>query len=55
VAVNSGTEVAKEASDLILLNNSFSVIVVAIEEGRRIMDNLRKVVSFLLQHGPSTI
>jgi len=48
VAVNSGTEVAKEASDLILLNNSFSVIVVAIEEGRRIMDNLRKVVSFLL-------
>lgn len=48
VSVGSGTEVAKEASDLILLNNSFSIIVAAIEEGRRIGDNLKKVVTHLL-------
>jgi Ca2+-transporting ATPase len=48
VALGSGTEVAKEASDLILLDNSFSIIVDAIEEGRRIIDNLRKIVAYLL-------
>jgi Ca2+-transporting ATPase len=48
VALGSGTEVAKEASDIVLLHNSFSVIVAAIEEGRRVIDNLRKVVVFLL-------
>ena len=48
VAVGSGTEVAKEASDIILLNNSFSIIVAAVEEGRRIMDNLRKIIAYLL-------
>ena len=48
VAIGTGTEVAKEASDLILLNNSFSIIVAAIEEGRRIIDNLKKIVSHLL-------
>lgn len=47
VAVGSGTEVAKEASDLILLNDSFSIIVRAIEEGRRIMDNLKKIILHL--------
>ncbi len=48
VALGSGTEVAQEASDLILQNNSFSVIVAAIEEGRRIIDNLRKIIAYLL-------
>lgn len=48
IALGSGTEVAKEASDLILLNNSFTIIVAAIEEGRRIVDNLRKIVAYLL-------
>ncbi|OGZ07259.1 MAG: hypothetical protein A3D65_01870 [Candidatus Lloydbacteria bacterium RIFCSPHIGHO2_02_FULL_50_13] len=48
IALGSGTEVAKEASDLVLLNNSFSIIVAAIEEGRRIVDNLRKIVAYLL-------
>lgn len=48
IAVGSGTEVAKEAADIILLNNSFSIIVSAIEEGRKIIDNLKKIVSFLL-------
>jgi len=48
VALGSGTEVAKEASDLILLNDSFSIIEAAIEEGRTILDNIRKVITYLL-------
>jgi len=48
VSVGSGTEVAKEASDLVLIDNSFSIIVSAIAEGRRIIDNLRKIVAYLL-------
>lgn len=48
IAVGSGTEVAKEASDLILIGNSFSVIVAAIEEGRKIIANLKKIVAYLL-------
>lgn len=48
IALGSGTEVAKEASDLILLNDSFSTIVAAVEEGRAILDNIRKVITYLL-------
>lgn len=48
IAVGSGTEVSKEAADIILLNNSFSVIVSAIEEGRKIIDNLKKILAYLL-------
>ncbi len=55
IAVGSGTEVAKEASDIILLNNSFSIIVSAIEEGRRIIDNLKKIVAYLLSTSFSEI
>ena len=55
VAVGSGTEVAKESSDLVLIENSFSVIVAAIEEGRRIIDNLKKIVAFLLSTSFSEI
>ncbi|MBI1975241.1 MAG: HAD-IC family P-type ATPase, partial [Parcubacteria group bacterium] len=51
VAVGSGTEVAKEASQLVLLDNSFSIIVRAIEEGRVILDNIQKVVTYLLATG----
>jgi len=47
VALGSGTEVAKEASDLVLLNDSFSVIEEAIREGRRVMDNARKAILFM--------
>jgi len=55
VAVGSGTEVAKEASDLVLLNNSFTIIVKAIEEGRHILDNLKKIVAYLLSTSFSEI
>ncbi|MFH1611969.1 MAG: HAD-IC family P-type ATPase [bacterium] len=48
VAVGSGTDVAKEVSDLIILTDNFSVIVAAIEEGRAIIDNIRKVIVYLL-------
>jgi len=48
IALGSGTEVAKETSDLILLNDSFSIIVAAVEEGRAIIDNIRKVITYLL-------
>jgi len=43
----SGTEVAKEAADLILLDDNFGSIVSAIEEGRSIYKNLKKVLLFL--------
>ena len=55
VAVGSGTEVAKEASDLVLIDNSFSIIVSAIEEGRRIIDNLKKIIAYLLSTSFSEI
>ncbi|PIS34637.1 MAG: hypothetical protein COT37_01620 [Parcubacteria group bacterium CG08_land_8_20_14_0_20_43_9] len=48
VALGSGTSVAKETSDLVLLNDSFSIIGYAIEEGRAILDNIRKVITHLL-------
>lgn len=48
LALGSGTDVAKEASDLILLTDNFSIIVVAVEEGRQIIDNIRKVITYLL-------
>lgn len=50
IAVGSGTDVAKSASDLIILNNDFSTIVIAIEEGRRILQNIRKAIIYLLSN-----
>ncbi len=43
-----GTDVAREAADVVLLEDSFPTMVVAIRAGRKIVDNLRKAVSFLL-------
>ena len=44
----TGTEVSKSASDIILTDDSFSTIVSAIGEGRRIFDNIRNVLVYLL-------
>lgn len=44
----TGTDAAKEASDLILLDDQFLTIIDAIEEGRGIFDNVRKFVNYLL-------
>lgn len=55
VAIGSGTEVAKEASDLVLVNDTFATIYSAIEEGRRIIANLRKIVGYLLSTSLSEV
>ncbi|CAF3033214.1 unnamed protein product, partial [Rotaria sp. Silwood2] len=51
VAMQSGTEVSKEAGDMILLDNNFSSIIQAIETGRLLSDNLKKVAIYLLPGG----
>lgn len=44
----TGTEVSKDVSDIILVDDSFSTIVDAVKEGRRIFDNIRNVLVYLL-------
>jgi len=44
----SGTDVAKNASDMILMDDNFATIVAAVKEGRGIYENIRKAIQFLL-------
>ncbi|MFA5187933.1 MAG: HAD-IC family P-type ATPase [Patescibacteria group bacterium] len=55
VVVGSATEVAKETADLILLDNNFKTIVAAIEEGRLIIANIKKVVGYVLSNSFAAI
>ncbi|KAJ1990846.1 hypothetical protein GGI25_004320 [Coemansia spiralis] len=48
VAMGNGSEVAKEAAEMVLLDNNFASMVVAIESGRLVFINLKKVIIYLL-------
>ena len=50
VALGSGTDVTKSVADLVILDNNYETIVVAIEQGRLILNNVRKVIVYLLSN-----
>ncbi|KAH3674813.1 hypothetical protein WICMUC_003016 [Wickerhamomyces mucosus] len=51
IAMNSGSDIAKESSDLILLKNSFSSMIIALKYGRLVFENLKKTIAYLLPAG----
>lgn len=48
IAMGSGSDVAKNAADIILLDDDFSSIVTGVEQGRVMFDNLKKSISYAL-------
>jgi len=55
IALGTGTDIAKEASDIVLLDNNFKTIVSAIKQGRVIFKNIRKVITYLISDSLSEI
>ncbi|MFO7461917.1 MAG: HAD-IC family P-type ATPase, partial [Desulfatiglandales bacterium] len=51
----TGTDVAREASDMVITDDNFSSIFHAVEEGRVVFDNIRKVTMFLIPTGFAAI
>jgi sodium/potassium-transporting ATPase subunit alpha len=51
VAMGCGTDIAREAADIILIDNRFSSITIGIKYGRLAFDNLRKIVTYVLPSG----
>ena len=51
VSMNSGSQVAKDAAQVILLGDNFAAIVKGVEEGHLIFTNLRKVIAYQIDAG----
>lgn len=55
ISLGTGTDIAKETSDIVLMDNNFKTIVDAVEQGRVIFRNIRKVITYLISDSFSEI
>jgi len=55
LSLGTGTDIAKETSDIILLDNNFKTIVAAVRQGRIIFSNIRKVITYLISDSFSEV
>lgn len=55
IALGSGTDVAKDTADMVILDDDFSTLVAGVEEGRGIFDNIRKTVLYLVSDSFSEV